>query len=68
MEIPTGIVKTKVTMGMKVIRVDGSTEDYGEQFSKVVELDYPMAVRMLGQEQADALFSVGKKGLSDDDS
>jgi hypothetical protein len=52
-----GKVKTKVSMGMKVTRAaDGSVEDYGQQFSKVVELDYESAVELLGRDQADELF------------
>jgi hypothetical protein len=50
-------VKTKVSMSMQVKRAaDGSVEDYGEQFSKVVELDYENAVRLMGHEKADELF------------
>jgi hypothetical protein len=63
-EAPAGKVKTKVTMGMKVIRVDGSTEDHGEQYSKVVELDYADAVELLGAEKANELF--GESRGSDD--
>jgi len=64
-EAPGGTVKTKVSMGMKVIRAaDGSVEDHGEQFSRVVELDYTTAVQLLGQEHADELFA-GAEGASD---
>ena len=64
-EAPGGTVKTKVSMGMKVIRAaDGSVEDYGEQYSRVVELDFTTAVQLLGQEQAESLFS-GAEGAND---
>lgn len=50
-------VKTKVGMSMKVTRAaDGSVEDFGQQFEKVVELDFNTAVELLGQEQAELLF------------
>jgi hypothetical protein len=61
-----GKVKTKVSMGMQVIRAaDGSVEDYGEQYSHVVELSYEDAVEMLGKDKADELFR-GAKGVIDD--
>jgi hypothetical protein len=50
-------VKTKVAMEMKVIRAaDGSVEDYGTQYEKVVEIDYNNAVVLVGREKADELF------------
>jgi hypothetical protein len=56
-ETPVGTVKTEVSMGMKVIRADGTVEEHGEQFSKVVELTYDQAVDAFGQEAADKLFN-----------
>lgn len=52
-----GTVKTKVTMGMKVLRASGEIEDYPDQHQQIVEIDYDMAIRMFGQEKADELFS-----------
>lgn len=61
-EAPVGKVKTRVSMGMKVIRADGTVEDHGEQNSQIVELDYQQAVELLGQENADSLFQ-GAEGV-----
>lgn len=56
-ETPGGTVKTEVSMGMKVIRADGTVEEHGEQFSKVVEMTYDQVVESFGVEAADKLFS-----------
>lgn len=56
--------KVKASMGMRVIRANGEIEDHGIQFHKTVEVDYPTAVEMFGQEQADELFKgIDVKGV-----
>lgn len=51
-------VSAKVTMGVRVLRKDGSVEDHGVQSENRIELSYDQAVEMLGREQADELFGV----------
>lgn len=56
-QVSPATVKTKVAMGVKVLRASGEVEDMGVQHQQTVEIDYDMAVRMFGQEKADELFS-----------
>lgn len=67
-EAPPGTLKTKVSMSMKVTRAhDGSVEDYGTQYTKVVELDYRTAISLLGQEAADQLFRGAERDNDESD-